>query len=119
LEILAIAQAEGSCHDFRLFKENYNGIDPQIKLLGDSGFQGIFELHANSLIPKKSSKNHPLTDEEKKANTELSRKRIVIEHVNRWIKRFKILQYRYRNRRKRHGLRVSLICGVHNFEMVR
>ena len=41
-----------------------------------------------------------------------------IEHVNPWIKRFKILQYRYRNRCNRHGLRVILICGLHNFEMI-
>ena len=114
LKILAIAQAEGSCHDFRLFENNYRGVDSQIKLLGDSGFKGILKLYANSITPKKSSKHHPLTLEEKQANIELSSKRIVIEHANRWIKRFKILQYRYRNHRKRHGLRVSL----HNFEML-
>ncbi|MDR2699708.1 MAG: hypothetical protein LBC12_02685 [Nitrososphaerota archaeon] len=46
----------------------------------------------------------------------MSRQRIFIEHVNAWIKRFKILKYMYRNKRKRYGLRVSLICGIYNFE---
>ncbi|MCL1969858.1 MAG: IS5/IS1182 family transposase, partial [Candidatus Bathyarchaeota archaeon] len=29
---------------------------------------------------------------------------------------FKIVAYRYRNRRKRFGLRMALICGIINFE---
>ncbi|MDR0637616.1 MAG: IS5/IS1182 family transposase, partial [Spirochaetaceae bacterium] len=31
-------------------------------------------------------------------------------------KRFKIVADRYRNRRKRFGLRFNLICGICNFE---
>ncbi|MEE1282391.1 MAG: IS5/IS1182 family transposase, partial [Acutalibacteraceae bacterium] len=33
------------------------------------------------------------------------------------IKRFKILSSRYRNKRRRFALRVSLICGIYNFQM--
>ena len=112
-----IAQAPGSVHDFKVFKKNYRGIDPQIETLGDSGFQGIAHLHANSKTPHKSSKKHPLTDEQKRENQELARRRIIIEHINRRIKRFRILSARYRNRRKRHRLRVMLICGWHNYEL--
>ena len=32
------------------------------------------------------------------------------------IKVFKIMKYNYRNRRKRHLLRLNLICGIINFE---
>jgi transposase len=71
-------------------------------------------FHENSETPVKSSKNHKLTPEEKAKNRELSRRKIVIEHINGWIKRFKIPAYRYRNKRLRHGLRVALICGIYN-----
>ncbi|MDR1209937.1 MAG: hypothetical protein LBK41_06455, partial [Clostridiales bacterium] len=43
--------------------------------------------------------------------------RILIEHVNRLIKRFKMFSYRYRNKQLKHLLRVSLVCGLINFEM--
>ena len=115
--ILAIAQHFGSVHDFELFKQNFRGASDKIKFLADSGFQGILKFHLNSLTPNKSSKHHRLTDEEKDFNRKLSSQRIFIEHINGWIKRFKILSYRYRNKRLRHGLRVALICGIYNMEL--
>ena len=33
------------------------------------------------------------------------------------LKRFRILGDRYRNRRKRFGLRFNLIAGIYNFEV--
>ncbi|WP_417911125.1 transposase, partial [Candidatus Electronema sp. PJ] len=47
----------------------------------------------------------------------LSRKRMVIEHIFRKLKVFRILSKRYRNRRKRFGLRFSLIAAVYNMEL--
>ena len=72
----------------------------KIESVEDKGFQGLQKLHANSTIPAKASKNHKLTKEEKKLNREISKRRIYIEHINRYIKRFRILSSRYRNKRK-------------------
>jgi hypothetical protein len=88
-----------------------------ILLVGDKGFQGIIGLHANSLTPFKKPRKAGLTEEQKKFNSKLSKFRIFIEHVNRRIKRFKILQYRYRNKQRKHLLRISLICGIYNHEL--
>jgi hypothetical protein len=55
--------------------------------------------------------------EEKLNNRRIGSERVIIEHINRWLKHFRIIGERYRNRRKRFGLRVSLFCGIHNFEM--
>jgi hypothetical protein len=85
----------------------------------DLGYLGIEKLHENSLIPIKESKNHKLTKREKAYNKKLARQRVVIEHVNAKIKTFKITAYPYRNRRKRHLLRMSLICAIINFERKR
>jgi transposase len=86
-------------------------------ILADTGYLGIKKLHTNSQIPKKSSKKHQLTSDEKAYNFAISKRRIYIEHINRYIKRFKILSSRYRNKRRRFALRVSLICGIYNFQM--
>jgi len=42
--------------------------------------------------------------------------RVVNEHVIGALKRFKIIADKYRNRRKRFGLRFNLIAGIYNLE---
>lgn len=116
LNILCAFCGKGKTHDFQLYKNSNTHMSEKIESVEDKGFQGLQKLHANSTIPIKASKNHTLTKEEKKLNREISKRRIYIEHINRYIKRFHILSSRYRNKRKRFGLRVSLICGIYNFQ---
>ena len=68
-------------------------------------------------MPKKKSKKHPLTKEMKKNNRLISRDRVINENVIGMLKRFKIIADRYRNRRKRFGLRFNLIAGIYNYEI--
>lgn len=82
----------------------------------DKGYMGINNIHSNSIISIRASKKHKLTDDEKWYNNEISKVRIAIEHVNAFIKKFKITSTRYRNRRKNFKLYMSLICGIYNFE---
>lgn len=89
-------------------------IDESIKVLADLGFLGITKIHANSQIPHKSSKNKPLTKEQKRENKKLASQRIPIEHTNCMIKIFNILKYPYRNKQKRFGLRVNLLAAIYN-----
>jgi hypothetical protein len=117
MRIIATAFGTGSKHDYRLFKENYTGIAQDILCLADTGYLGINKLHANSQIPAKKSKFHPLTPEQKVANRELASQRIFVEHVIGKLKVFRILSERYRNRRKRFGLRFNLIASIYNFEL--
>ena len=74
-------------------------------------------MHVNRQIPAKKSKRHPLTLEQKDANHELASQRIFCEHVIGRLKVFRILSERYRNRRKRFGLRFNLIAAIYNFEL--
>jgi len=118
LLILFIEQAAGSVHDFALYKSSTgSAVSSDVKMKVDSGYQGIAEYHANSEVPFKKGKNRPLTSEEKAFNRRLARERIAIEHVNRQIKVFKIMSERYRNRRRRHKLRMTLICAIRNSEI--
>jgi transposase len=116
--ILCIEQAHGSVHDFQLYKDSIgSAVSPDIEIKADSGYQGIASYHANSTIPHKKNKNKLLSKEEKAFNRQLSRERILIEHINRRIKIFKIMSERYRNRRRRHKLRMTLICAICNYEI--
>ena len=85
--------------------------------MGDKGYQGIHKVHAKSRIPKKKPRGGELSREEQKSNQELAKIRVVSEHINRKLKVFKILSDRYRNRRKRFGLRFNLIAGLYNYEL--
>ena len=85
--------------------------------LADAGYLGIGDLHENSQIPAKKSKLHPLTRAQKTYNHNLSVERIYVENVIRRLKIFRILSERYRNRRKRFGLRFNLIAAIYNLEL--
>ncbi|SPR10281.1 IS5 family transposase ISOt6 [Orientia tsutsugamushi] len=75
------------------------------------------KIHNNSELPKKKSKKNPLTKNDKKNNRRLAGERVVNETVIAMLKQFKIIADKYRNRRKRFGLRFNLISGIYNFEL--
>ena len=84
----------------------------------DKGYQGIKKLHRNSETPHKKPYCGNLTREQRAENRELARERIVVEHVNRRFKVFRVLSDRYRNRQSRYGLRVNLVAGIYNLDCV-
>lgn len=100
-----------------MFKKSKTRVLESTTILTDTGYLGLKKIHGNTQMPKKSSKKHPLTKEDKNLNKELSSQRVGNEHVIGMIKRFKIVADRYRNRRKRFGLRFNLISGICNFEL--
>ena len=87
------------------------------EVIADSGYQGLRREHANTSLPARKSKKQPLTREQKRTNREQSRKRILIENVMGFLKRFKVIAERYRNRRRRFGLRFNLISAIYNMEL--
>lgn len=117
-QVICTSFSNGKRHDFRLFKESKTRIHTEIKVITDTGYQGIQKLHKKSSLPKKKSKKNPLTKDDKKKNQELASERVANENVIGMIKRFKIVSDKYRNRRKRFGLRFNLIAGIYNLELV-
>ncbi|MGB7427811.1 MAG: transposase family protein [Microcoleaceae cyanobacterium] len=75
-------------------------MNEEIKCLGDKGYQGIKKLHKFSQTTHKKPRYKELSQKQKKENRDLASLRIVVEHVYRYLKVFKILSERYRNRRK-------------------
>lgn len=118
-EIVCTSFSDGKRHDFKLLKSSKVHFAESTEILTDTGYLGLKKIHSNTSMPKKKSKKNPLTPEDKKRNKELSSQRVLNEHVIGMIKRYKIVADRYRNRRKRFGLRFNLISGICNFELVK
>ena len=116
-KVICTSFSNGKKHDFRLFKESKVRKKKNRCGVTDSGYTGIQKLQSNTKLPKKSSKKKPLTVEEKQQNRKIASERVLNENVIGSLKRFKILSDRYRNRRKRFGLRFNLIAGIYNFEV--
>lgn len=116
-EVICLFFGKGSRHDFKLFQASGVHFHPETESLQDKGYQGIQKLHANSRLPIKKPKGGSLSAADKAKNRELAVERIGIEHVNRRFKIFRILAERYRNRRRRYGLRCNLIAALYNFEL--
>lgn len=92
---------------------------PEQLCLADKGYQGIAKVHSNSCTPIKKRRKTKLDKFERQHNRLLARLRVVAEHVNRRLKIFRILAERYRNRRRRFGLRFNLIAAILNSELAK
>jgi len=119
-QIICTEFFNGKAHDGTIFKKT-TPVNPDILVLGDSGYRGIQKVHANTLLPIRHKEDiAKLSGEQqsmrKTINKEISSKRMKIEHVIGRIKRFKIVAEKYRNRLKRLLLRFNLICGIVNYE---
>jgi hypothetical protein len=111
---MAVRCRKGRIHDFRILKEDRPAIHPEITKLGDSGYQGIDKLYSNTQIPVKKSKNQPITKEDKEFNKQLSKKRIIVEHVNRRCKIFRIVKEKYRGRHKNYSKNWNVVAALVN-----
>lgn len=115
--IVCLAHSAGKHHDFKLFQTSKVRLRQQTEAVVDTGYLGLQNAHAKTSMPKKRSKHHPLTKQDKAANRAISKKRIACENVIAVLKRFKIIAGKYRNRRKRFGLRFSLIAAIYNKDL--
>ena len=108
--------SKGRQHDFKVFQASGIHFHPATKSLVDKGYQGIQKRHINSEVPHKKPRGGPLSQAAKAYNRALAKERIGIEHVNGRLKVFRLLAGRYRNRRRRFGLRCNLIAAIYNQE---
>ena len=112
--IFSVVCSKGKQHDFNIFKKSQVLIHPDSELLGDSGYQGINKYHGNSMIPIKKKKGIVLSDEDKAYNKALSKRRLIIENINRLCKMFRIVKEVYRGKHKNYGLNWHLVAALVN-----
>ena len=116
-QIIATAVEKGRVHDFKLLKRSRLPFVSSQLCLADRGYQGFAKIHPGACTPTKKPRKQPLADAEKQHNRALARLRVRVEHVIGRFKIFRIFSGRYRNRRKRFGLRLNLIAGLLNYEL--
>ncbi len=94
-------QKSGRRHDKRLADKDsvFEMIPNGIPVMADTGFIGAQKLHPNLYMPKKKSKNKPLTLDEKEMNKLISSYRVIVEHAIGGIKRYRCVAEKLRNRK--------------------
>ena len=117
--IMCVATTVGSRHDLTLFRQSGVRLHWETALIGDAGYQGIWQDHAHSITPHKESTHHPLTPQERQENRVLASTRLRVEHVIRRLKIFRVLKDGYRHRRRRFSLRANLIAALCNHSIAR
>ena len=107
----------GRCHDRALLRRSRVRLKTRTRALVNAGFQGFQTEHSKTALPIKKNKRNPLTKQQKEHNRTLASQRVPVEHSIGFLKRFRILAERSRNRRRRFGLRINLSAAILNLEM--
>ena len=109
----------GRFHDKKLFdKAGWgNWIPSDVSTWLDTGFIGVGKIGKEVFMPKKKSKNHPLTKEEKEENKDISTIRILAEHAIGGIKRFAAVAGIYRNKKGKDDKFILAAAGLWNLHL--
>jgi hypothetical protein len=103
----------GSHHDLTVRRAGPK-LSGGVRLYGDSAYQGYDKEHPDIDHPYKKPKGGELTEEEKEYNKGLSRFRVRVEHKIGQIKRYRIVSDRFRNPRRTHFTKTSIVGGIVN-----
>lgn len=110
----------GRRHDKRLWDKSGlpRAIPDGVTVWADTGFLGTERDHPNTQMPKKASKNRPLTEADKQNNRIISGLRIVAEHAIGGMKRMGAAAGIYRNRIANTDDRLFLVsAGIWNLHL--
>jgi len=115
-EIIYLSKTvEGKKHDKKIAEEEEIKYPEGTILQQDTGFQGDAPEGVTTNQPKKKRRGKELTKEEKEANRELSRVRVVIEHLISGAKRLRIVKEEMRLKVENVSDDVmEIACGTHN-----
>ncbi len=106
----------GSQHDLTLERQSQidDQLPPQVKLMGDKGYQGLQNDNPERTIelPTRKPRGGELTTEQKCANQTLGATRIVVKHVLAHVKIFQVLYQVYRHARSFYNRIFRLVVGL-------
>jgi len=120
--------AKGRTHDYALYKHSHPKLPPEVAAKFDLGYVGVEKDYPllKCMLPfkkkgvgrgKKGVKAEPLSGEQKLFNKLLSSARVVVEHANSRVKKFRIFGEEFRNRLRRYDIMTDIVCGVVNFRI--
>lgn len=99
-QIVSIQIESGRKHDLTIARKHVKELLIYPCIMANLAYKGFHQIESKRLTPIKKTKNKSLPRIAKQINKEISRRRIIIEHITCQIKRFRILTECYRNRRK-------------------
>ena len=102
------AGVPGPTSDINLFRERQKAFNSNQKFSGDKGYVGEPSIKT----PQKKPKNRELTASQKQQNKEFSSERIVVEHVIRLMKIFRVASERFRLNPQKYEQVFLTICGL-------
>ena len=121
--------AQGSRHDYALFKQYHPHLPDNVHLGLDLGYDGVQNDYPklDSEVPfkrrslgrgKRGVKTKELTSEQKAFNQKLSTERVVVEHTISRLKKFRVMAHTFRNRLKHYDTMTNIVCGLTNFRIM-
>src|SRR5437016_13701622 len=108
----------GRIHDKPIADATPSPLPAGSRLLQDLGFLALTLPQVALLMPTKKPRGQELTVEQQLANQALHHRRLRIEHVNRCVKRCRVVKDRIRL--WKNGVRdlvIELCCALHNFRV--
>lgn len=109
------ASHPGSRHDLAIRRQGTK-LPERARVYADSAYQGYDKEHPNIDFPYKKPKGGELAADEKQYNRGLGSFRVGVEHRIGRCKRFRIVSERYRNPRRTHHTKTSIVAGLVNIE---
>jgi hypothetical protein len=122
--------ARGRRHDLDVYRERRPDLPREVQSVFDLGYKGVAkdfpELNCVHPFKRKGAggrghrgrKAQPLTPDEKRFNTELSRARVVVEHTISRAKKFNIFGQEYRNRLRNYDVMTDIVSGLVNLRIL-
>jgi DDE superfamily endonuclease len=110
----------GYRHDYNIYKNNHPATPKQVVNVFDLGYLGVEKDYSEQIssIPKRKKRNQrELSQEEKEANKNHSKKRIIIEHTICRLKKYRILSDVFRNRLMKYDKVSDIVSGLVNYRI--
>ena len=98
----------GPSSDINLFRERQEKFATSQKFKADKGYIGESQIET----PHKKPKLQELSIDQKRENKEISTQRIVVEHIIRLVKIFRVATERFRLRPKHYDQVIQIVCGL-------
>jgi len=118
----------GRMHDYSLFKRSRPHLPDKVEEEGDLGYLGVKKdfPQLDFVVPfkkknpgrgKRGVKAEELPPEQKAFNRRLASERVVSEHTNSRVKKFRIWGDEFRNRLRHYDVMTDIVSGIVNFRI--
>ncbi|MFB2891803.1 transposase family protein [Aerosakkonemataceae cyanobacterium BLCC-F50] len=98
----------GATSDIQIWRERRTELSDNQKFQGDKAYVGEVAIDT----PHKKTKSKSITVEQKQENQKKARKRVVVEHLIRLVKTFRIAAERFRLKSSKYQRVIWAVCGL-------